>query len=162
MLIFTWPYKMLNVKSCEYMDSEIHAYPNTSGGQKLCKENKSHPSFSSKLFELIPKSGVTHSPTMKAMALSLLNSPHCFKIHDHVILMVKPSAPKASLSVVIALTTVPSFAYLSNQSAADMAEDNGPSQCNRISFIWERTFSNCNFVPSLQCDHKGIDVHSSW
>ena len=118
-------------------------------GQKLCKVNKSHPSFSSKLFELIPKSGVTHSPTMKAMALSLLNSPRCFKIHDHVILMVKPSTPKATLSVVIALTGVPSFAFLSNQSAADMAKDNGPSQCNRISFIWVRTFSNCNFVPSL-------------
>ena len=109
------------------MDSERHAYPNTNGGQKLCKVNKSHPSFSSKLFELIPKSGVTHSPTRKAMALSSLNSPHCFKIHDHVILMVKLSTPKASLGVVIALTGVPSFAFLSNQSAADIAEDNGPS-----------------------------------
>ena len=127
LLIFPWPYKMLNDTSCEYMDSERHAYPNTSGGQQLCKVNKSHPSFSSKLFELIPKCGVTHSPTRKAMALSLLNSPHCFKIHDHVILMVKPSTPKASLSVVIALTGVPSFAFLSNQSAADMAEDNDPS-----------------------------------
>ena len=62
------------------------------------------------------------------MALPLLNSLHCFKIHDHVILMVKPSIPKASSSVVIALTGVPSFVFQSNQSAADRAKDNGPSE----------------------------------
>ena len=48
------------------------------------------------------------------MALPLLNSLHCFKIHDHVILMVKPG--------------VHSFVFQSNQSAAERAEDNGPNE----------------------------------
>ena len=92
------------------------------------KVNKSHPSFSSKLFELFPKSGVAHSPARLVMVLSLLNSLHCFKIHDHVIMMVMPSILKASFSVVIALTGVPSYVFQSNQFAADMTEDNGPSE----------------------------------
>ena len=36
---------------CDYMDSEIYACLNTSGGYKLCKVNKPYHSFSSKLFE---------------------------------------------------------------------------------------------------------------
>ena len=69
---------MLSVMSYEYMDSERHAYLNTSCGHKLCKVNKPLPSFSSKLFDFFfPKSGVTHSYTKKAMALPLLNSLHC-------------------------------------------------------------------------------------
>ena len=43
--------KMLSVTSCDYLDSEKFAYLNTSGGHKLCKVNKPHHSFSSKLFE---------------------------------------------------------------------------------------------------------------
>ena len=149
MLIFHWPANIQSVTSCGYMDSERHAYLNTSGGHKLCKVNKPHPDVNSKLFELFPKSGVTHSSTRKAMAVPLSNSLHCFKIYDHVIMMVKPSGPKASLSVVIALIGVPSFVFWRNQSAADMAEDNGPSVWNRISITWERTSSNCHLVPSL-------------
>ena len=42
-------------------------------------------------------------------------------------LVVKIFIPKASFSVVIALTGVPSFVFWSNQVAADRAEDNGPS-----------------------------------
>ena len=48
MLIFPWPTKMTSVTSCEYTESERHAYLNTSGGHKRCKVNKPHPSFSSK------------------------------------------------------------------------------------------------------------------
>ena len=46
--------KMLSVTSCEYMDSERHAYLKTSGGHHFCKVNKPHPCFSSKEFELLP------------------------------------------------------------------------------------------------------------
>ena len=62
-------HKMLSVTFCEYMDSERYAYLNTSGGHKLCKVNKPHRSFISKLFELFPKS------TTKAIALPLLIQP---------------------------------------------------------------------------------------
>ena len=62
------------------------------------------------------------------MALPLWNSLHGVKIHDHVIPMVKPSIPKVSVGVVIALTGVPSFVFRSNQSATDRTEDNGPSE----------------------------------
>ena len=147
MLIFPWPAKMLSVMSYEYMDSERHAYLNTSGGHKLCKVNKPIPSFSSKLFHFLPKSGVTHSYTRKAMALPLLNStvknPWSCNTDGKAIY------PKASLSVVIALTGVPSFIFRSNQSAADRAEDNDLCEWNRISITWEKTSSNYNFVPSL-------------
>ena len=37
----------------------------------------------------------------------------------------------------------------SNQPAADRADDNDPSEWNRISITWEKTSSNCNVVPSL-------------
>ena len=83
--------KMLSATSCEYMDSERHAYLNTNGGHKLCKVNKPHASLGSKLFELFPRSGVTHLSTRKTMALPLLNSLHWIESHDQVNLMVKPS-----------------------------------------------------------------------
>ena len=41
---------LLSVTSCDYMDSEIYPYLNTSG-HKLCKVNKPHHSFSLKLFD---------------------------------------------------------------------------------------------------------------
>ena len=113
------------------------------------KVNKPHHSFSSKLSEFFPRSGATHSSTRKAMELPVLNSLHWIKIPDHVILMVKPPYPKASLSVVIALTGVPSSVFRSNQPAANRAKDNDPSEWNRISITWEKTSSNCNVVPSL-------------
>ena len=122
MLTFPWPAKMPSVTSCEYMDRQWKTcLPKYQWWPQILP----HPNFSSKLF---PKSGVTYSSTRKAMALPLLNSLHCFKIHDHVILIVKSSMPKASLSFVTALTEVPSFVYQSNQSAADRVEDNGPSE----------------------------------
>ena len=148
-LSFTWPAKMSSVTPCEYMDNERHSYLNTNGGHKLFKVNKPHPSFSSKLSELFHRSGVTHSSTRKAMELPVLNSAHWIKIPDHVMLMVKPPTPKASLSVVIALTGMPSSVFRSNQPAADRAYDNDPSEWNRISITREKTSSNCNVVPSL-------------
>ena len=155
--------KMLSVIFYEYMDSERHAFLNTSGGHILCKVNKPHPSFSFKLFNFFPKSGVTHSYTRKAMALPLLNSLHCKKsMIMHVILMVKPSIPKASLKCCDSTNWRAFICIWSNQSAADRAEDIDPSEWNRIPITWERTSSNCNFVPSLWYNRKGIDVCSSW
>ena len=56
-----------------------HAYLKHGGGHKFCKVYKPHHSFSSKLFELLPKSGVSHSSTRKAMALPWLNPPTASK-----------------------------------------------------------------------------------
>ena len=78
------------------------------------------------------------------MALPLLNSLHRFKIHDHEILMVNPSIPKASLNVVIALTGVHSFVLWNNQSAVDRAEDNGPSHMTALAQF-------PSTVPEMKC-----------
>ena len=68
--------KMLSVISYEYMDSERHAYLNTSGGHKLCKVNKPHRSFSSKLFEFFPKSGPVFYLHSSLLKLSKLWDPN--------------------------------------------------------------------------------------
>ena len=90
------------------------------------------------------------------MALSLLNSPQCFKIHDHVILMVKPSIPKASFNVVIALTGVPSFAFLRNQSAADM-----PRIMVLVSSIGYLSSEKGHFPTAILCHHYNVTIKGS-
>ena len=138
------------------MDSEIHVCLNTGGGQKLCNVHKSHSSFSFKLFELFPKSGVTHSPTTKATVLPLLNSLHCFRIHDHVILMVKPSIPKASLNVVIAQTGMSSFVFRSNQSAADRARIMVLVSAIGYLITWEK-----HLLTAILCHHYNVTIKVS-
>ena len=49
MKMFYFP---LSVTSCDCMDSERNTCLNTSGDHKLCKVDKPHHSFSSKLFDL--------------------------------------------------------------------------------------------------------------
>ena len=63
MLIFPLPAKEISVMSYEYMDSERHAFLNTSGGHKLCKVNKTLHYLSSKWLDFFPNYGVTHSYT---------------------------------------------------------------------------------------------------
>ena len=72
---------------------------------------------------------MTHSSRWNALVeLSTASKSMIMKI-----LMVNPSIRKASLNVVIALTGVPSFVFRTNQSAADRADGNGPSELDRTS-----------------------------
>ena len=105
---------MQSVTSCEYMVSERHAYLKNSGDQKFYKVYKPHPSFTSKLFELFPKSGVTHPSTRKALAL-----------HDYV---CDTDGKALYLKCFTQCCDNTNWgAFVSNQSAADTAENNGPS-----------------------------------